>query len=293
MSSDIAHSTDRLAASAFVAIATHALLIFGISFALPNFDNVEYKQPPLDIVLAHRISDTKPDEADFHGQANQEGGGTLDDTAIPSATEDAPILSPTPAQVLEERVAQMEQRQTGEQNIVTGSGPAIEITSEVDDPDKQKAKELQEQINEQTAKLANIAAPLEMKEQLDAKKSKHRRISASIHESRDASYLDSYRRKIEYVGNLNYSDIGAAVGVYGEVTLAVGLKSDGTIHHIHVEKSSNNRILDDFAQKIIHLSAPFDPFPDEIKKDTEVLEIVRIFTFEPKSGVDARRGEKR
>jgi protein TonB len=38
-------------------------------------------------------------------------------------------------------------------------------------------------------------------------------------------------------------------------------------------------VLDQAALNIVNLAAPFEPFPDELRTEADILEIVRTFRF--------------
>jgi protein TonB len=61
--------------------------------------------------------------------------------------------------------------------------------------------------------------------------------------------------------------------------LLVAVKADGTIHQLKVLESSGHKILDDAAKNIVRLASPFAPFSEEMRKDAEVLEIIRTWQF--------------
>ncbi|MEW8584134.1 MAG: TonB family protein, partial [Candidatus Thiodiazotropha sp.] len=48
---------------------------------------------------------------------------------------------------------------------------------------------------------------------------------------------------------------------------------------IKVRHSSGHNILDDAAIRIVRLAAPFSPFPNEIRKETDILDITRTWQF--------------
>ena len=56
---------DRLTFTVFVALAFHALLIFGVAF---TFNPDSSQMPTLEITLANHKSATEPDKADFLAQ---------------------------------------------------------------------------------------------------------------------------------------------------------------------------------------------------------------------------------
>ena len=59
----------------------------------------------------------------------------------------------------------------------------------------------------------------------------------------------------------------------------VAVRSDGSVERIRVVRSSGHKLLDDAAVRIVRLSAPFAPFPPEIRKQVDVLDITRTWQF--------------
>jgi TonB family protein len=103
-------------------------------------------------------------------------------------------------------------------------------------------------------------------------------IGARVEEYRFAQYVEDWRQKIERIGNLNYPD--AAKGrLYGSLVLTVIIKSNGDLDRVEINRSSGQRLLDDAARRIVQMSAPFAAFPEAIRRDTDVLEITRTWTF--------------
>jgi protein TonB len=48
---------------------------------------------------------------------------------------------------------------------------------------------------------------------------------------------------------------------------------------VWVRRSSGHKLLDDAAVRIVKLAAPYAPFPAEIRKETDVLDITRTWQF--------------
>ena len=61
--------------------------------------------------------------------------------------------------------------------------------------------------------------------------------------------------------------------------MTVSIKSDGSLESIEVNQSSGFRVLDNAAKRIVELGAPYAAFPDDIKKDTDIISITRTWTF--------------
>ena len=101
----------------------------------------------------------------------------------------------------------------------------------------------------------------------------------------DAFYLNSWRRKIETIGNLNYPVEARKRKLYGDLRLMVAILPDGTLKEVELLQSSGHRVLDDAAVRIVRLAAPFAPFPDELRQTTDVLEIIRTWQFRKNSSL--------
>jgi protein TonB len=127
--------------------------------------------------------------------------------------------------------------------------------------------------------IARLTAELERKTLAYAKRPKRKAISASTREYKYAAYLDAWRRKVERIGNLNYPDQAKRNKLYGDLVLHVAVKADGSVEQIRVLHSSGHKILDDAAVRIVRLAAPFSPFPNEIRKETDILDITRTWQF--------------
>ena len=110
--------------------------------------------------------------------------------------------------------------------------------------------------------------------------SRVRRVTGVSPETPQLSYyFEAWRRKVERVGNLNYPDAARARSLYGSLRLLVAIAPDGTLSDVRVLESSGHRILDDAALRIVRLAAPFAPFPPGMRRNTDVLEIVRTWQF--------------
>ena len=110
--------------------------------------------------------------------------------------------------------------------------------------------------------------------------SRVRRVTGVAPASPELSYyFEAWRRKVERVGNLNYPDAARARSLYGSLRLLVAIVPDGSLRDVRVLESSGHRVLDDAALRIVRLAAPFAPFPPEMRRNTDVLEVVRTWQF--------------
>jgi protein TonB len=104
-------------------------------------------------------------------------------------------------------------------------------------------------------------------------------IGARTQEYRFAQYVEDWRAKVERIGNLNYPEMARRDKIYGKLALTVSIRADGSVESIEVNRPSGQRILDASAVRIVKLSAPFAPFPPDIRKDTDIISITRTWIF--------------
>ena len=88
------------------------------------------------------------------------------------------------------------------------------------------------------------------------KRPKRRFIGARAEEYRFARYVEDWRLKVERIGNLNYPEAARAQKLYGSLLLTTGIRADGSIESIVVERSSGKRILDLAASHIVQMGGP-------------------------------------
>ena len=96
-------------------------------------------------------------------------------------------------------------------------------------------------------------------------------------------YLASVLRKLQRIGDMNYSY--DQVGVL-EVQLVIG--AHGELLGYRLLASSGNPTLDRVADKIVHMSAPFAPFPADMKRQTDRIQLNITMDFEGYRNLYAR-----
>ena len=105
---------------------------------------------------------------------------------------------------------------------------------------------------------------------------------ALIGVERDVSlrmYVDSWRWKIERNGALNYRR-SASGRVYEPPIVTVSIRSDGSLEHVSIHRSSGVGEIDEAVRRIVHLHAPYSAFPPAIARQYDVLDIRRVWFFE-------------
>ena len=274
---------DRLSFTVFVAIALHALVVLGVTF---KYDPNPKPAPTFEVTLATHKSDKVPEKADFQAQFNQQASGTETNAQELTSERLAPFADTKPheAMPLPERQA-TEQSTVAEQNkIVTQNSSTLQVAKLDNSKDIKEQEEhpgQERDIPLVNPEIASLRAKLARQQQAYANKPRIRRItSVSTLAAADAEYLNAWRDKIEVVGNNNFPQQALKEGIFGQLRLAAVIKANGAIVDVELLQSSGYQILDNAAMQIVHLAAPFAPFPPEISKDVDQLEIIRTWRFD-------------
>jgi len=278
---------DRLSFTVFLAIASHAAIIFGITFTYAA------KQPSshtMEITLAQQRSKNKPVEPDFLAQIDQTGSGTSEEKQMLMSTNEARFHDTKiqkSSRVLTQQSLTRERRESPIIATNLSSDKRIYQEKSVDGKKREYRKAVSENsLANRAIEIASLQAKLDRQQQIFSKRPRIKRLtSISTASSPDAYYLNSWRRKIENIGNLNYPAEARKRKLYGSLRLMVAIAPDGSLEKVELLESSGHTTLDDAAIRIVKLAAPFAPFPDELRKNTDLLEIIRTWQFRKNSSL--------
>ena len=278
--SDPNDGNDRLGFALFLAIALHAIVIFGIGFA---FLQRSAAPPSLEVTLAQRPTEQKNDKAEMLAQANQLGSGELLErrevtTDKQSLYDDNELRDTQPAPQPEPLQQQGERNQ---QNLITTRSESRAIDDNV-------SKQGQEQNKQRDAPrvmpmdaLSSLHARLDRQKQAYNKIPKTLRLtSASTKAADHAAYLNYWIEKVERTGNLYYPEHARTSKIYGDILLVVTLLPDGSVESVEIVSSSGHPTLDQAAVTTVRLAAPFAPFPQKMSEWNK-MEITRTWRYMP------------
>lgn len=305
----ILKSQDPLLLTIIGSALLHAFVIVAIKFEMPEPKTLLDKLPALEVVLVNAKTEAKPSKADALAQANLDRGGNTDEdrrakSALPVPQQVPEKTQIKPAEMTRQAAQQAEADAEAErqrQRIVELEKQAQALMTQakskqvVDDKPKKEAEQTQpEQGREQQstsrtldradlataiADMAKLEAQIAKQQEEYQKRPKRKFLGARTQEYRFATYVEGWRQKVEKVGNLNYPEAAKEQKIYGQLRMTVSIKADGSLESIEINQSSGHPILDNAARRIVELASPYAPFPENIRKDTDILSITRTWTF--------------
>ena len=275
------YKNNILKLSILLSFVLHFLAIQLIHFKpIKPFQN---KLSQIEVVLTNS-KDNHQVDADVVGQSNSNKGGNIE--------KDAHKKSPLPIITENKNTFQLNNR--GDQPAVgKASSPSQEKTVKKEAPNLNEPKAIQQPketnvINKSISKEDILASANEISASDAAlsnqvsnfeKQPRRKYIGARTKEYKYALYAEAWRQKVETLGNMNYPEEAREKKFSGQLRMTVSLKPDGRIDNIEINQSSGFKILDDAAKRIVELGAPYAPFPEDIRKEVDILSITRTWTF--------------
>jgi protein TonB len=255
-------------------LAVHVLAL-AVRFVDPDMLRLRSTDPALEVILVNARSQSRPSTPEALAQVNLDGGGANDagrrTSPLPNMMQqrDGETLEAARA-----RLEQLEQQQAqtlamfekGEFSVATPERqtPTVQPDSGTADSTLDVLSRLQAEIGKRISDYQ--------------KRPRRHHFMPSTSEYRYARYVEDWRSWVERIGNEHYPE-DARGRIYGALRMTVVIGSDGRLVQAVIEESSGSAVLDRAARHIVKLSAPFPPFPPEIARDTDILEITRTWIF--------------
>ena len=262
-----------------LSLVVFGVLILGVGFTR---DDAAPVTPTLDVILTETRSDQPPQDADFIAQANNQGGGESDRPERPREEQLAPVPKADPGVAPEPLEAQAPPPEPEPiPRVLSTLAPSPVVLPVPKDQRETEPSLLPpgRELVEQSLEMARLAAEIERRQELMAKRPKRKFISASTREYEYATYLRAWVATVERVGNLNYPDEARRRGLGGRLVMTVAVRRDGSIEEIVLNRSSGLGVLDQAAMRIVRLSEPYPPLP-RTQENIDVLHITRTWQFQ-------------
>lgn len=226
---------------------------------------------PLSVVLVNASNKTPPLKASKLAQADLQGGGKTESQDA-TALHRARLGAEARLEVLEKQHKQMLAKLDEQRNRSGGrkSGDEQKITPQLNSLEAELAKRLQSDGREPRRKVLT---------------------GANTKAVSFAHYYDAMRQKIEAYGSAFFPRANGRP-LYGSLVIVVSVDNQGRITSnaqgkdgLSIGRSSGNPELDRQALAIVRASAPFGPFPSEMRNQIDVLDWISTFEF-TRDGID-------
>jgi periplasmic protein TonB len=274
-------ANDRMLTTCFLAALFHGIVILGVTFSAPKGDADGSGGPALEVILVNTQAPAaaKNPHARYVAQRTQLGSGNMADggrTVIPNS-------SPMPADRLgmpggDGLSAQQAADDSGDDELVATHAPAVNILYFAA-PTATKAASQVPELLEKKLDLGMTPNDDGIELHMRGESKNQLWIAADTRESDVAVYLDSWRRKIERVGTLNFPDVARRQKLSGTPVIEVTIGADGALLNTVVRRSSGHTEIDEAAMRILKLAAPYDPFSSTLSAKHDEIRIAYEWQF--------------
>lgn len=261
-----------------ISIALHAVAL-SVKFRFPEMVLNKARESQLEVILVNSKTAAKPAEPQARAQANLDAGGNTDEnrrakTPLPAAREQ---LVGTELLESRQRAHESEASQPKLLAKTESQRSMPEESQKVEQPER--ASPMDGADLAQTAlAMARMEAQISRQFEEYNKRPRKKFVGARVTEAVEAQYVEDWRQKVERVGNLNYPDT-ARGKLYGSLVLTVGIRADGELESIEINRPSGYQVLDEAARRIVRLAAPYGTFPAALRRNVDILVITRTWTF--------------
>jgi protein TonB len=274
-------ASDRMLTTCFLAALFHGIVILGVTFSSPGSKSSGNDAPGLEVIL---VNDQAPSvaqnpNAQYLSQRSQRGSG--------NTLENERALIPKSSLMPVERpgipsgdglAAQQAGTDAGDEELIATHRPAQRILYFASATAAEQASQLP-LLLEKRPDLAMSPNDDGVELRMRGEAKQQLWIAADTRESDVAVYLDSWRRKIERVGTINFPDAARREKLSGTPVIEVTIGSDGKLLQTMVRRSSGHAEIDEAAMRILKLAAPFDPFPRELSARHDEIRIAYEWQF--------------
>jgi len=246
-----------------VSLIIHALFL-SFRWGIGEIQNRRLNTP-LSVVLVNASNKTPPNQANKLAQADLQGGGKSENQDA-TALHRARLGAEARLEVSEKQQKQMLAK-LDEQRAKSGgrkSGDEQKIAPQLNSLEAELAKQLQADGREPRRKVLT---------------------GANTRAVTFAHYFDAMRQKIEAYGSTFFPRANGRP-LYGSLIIVMSVDSQGRIttnaqgkDGVSIGRSSGNPELDRQALAIVRASAPFGPFPSEMRNQIDVLDWISTFDF--------------
>ncbi len=254
-------------------------LVLGIVFTLED-KSTNDPMPTLDVILSKQKSPDTPDKADYLAENDQQGGGESEKSVRPQNIKTG-ISVEDEGNHLQEQIENIPNIQDLKNTeLISTSDSTIKIHKSQTAPDIKNTENNSKKLLTKSQKLAKLENNISTRIEKYAKRPKSKFISASTKSYEFANYMQTWVKKIERVSNLNYPVEAKQREFIGTIIMTVGINSSGSIKETYINKSSGYKAIDDAAEHLVQLSAPFEAIPNNIN-NVDILYITRTWQFLP------------
>jgi periplasmic protein TonB len=274
-------ANDRMLTTCFLAALVHGIIILGVTFSASHGAADQGDGPALEVVLVNEQTPSVKSnpKAEYLAQRSQRGSGNTLKPERARIPRSSLMTAERPGIPDGEGAAALESgTDLGDDEIIATHAATTRILyfAAADADEKPSKLPL---LLEKRADLGMAANDDGVELRIRGEARQQLWIAADTKESDVAVYLDSWRRKIERVGTMNFPSVAKNRKLSGTPVIEVTIGADGKLLESVVRRSSGRAEIDEAAMRILTLAAPYDPFPPDLATKHDQIRIAYEWQF--------------
>ena len=265
---------DPLTVGITVSLVLHFAAMM-VRFTAPDPTRFLPSESPLEVVLVNAQTREAPLAPEVQAQVNMVGGGDRDSgrsrSPLPAEqrAEDGEALQRQQA-----RVRQLEAEQRRLLALSRGPSSLVDPSRDAREPSDQRDANAEETRSMITRLQAQID------KQIEDYNKRPRRLTYGVNAVgvNYARYVDAWAEAIERIGTDRFP-VEARGKMYDSLIITVEIDRFGNVVDVLINRKSKYEALNRAIKQIVYAGAPYAPFSDAMRKDGDILQIVRTWTF--------------
>ncbi|MDD2892589.1 MAG: energy transducer TonB [Halothiobacillaceae bacterium] len=291
-----------------IALSAH-LLLLSIHFAIPERAPPKASLPIVQIDLQATPPSPPPKKAEMIAEREQRAtepsrAAAPKTSAQAQPTRAPPVVTPppapppepepTPAEPLSEPPPALRQEKVvaknaavSEKNITPPKPTPPARPPKPTAPPVEATPPVTTSLTERGLQMARLKSDVLQQSLRDDVTARSAVLTANTRYGAEAAYLNAWVNKVESIGNQNYPEEARRKKLSGRLILKVKIDAWGKVLSVDVQQSSGQKVLDEAAENIVRMGAPYAKFPIEMREKYDQITILRTWAFGP-SGVNTR-----
>jgi protein TonB len=273
-----------LSSTLFVAALCHGVVILGVTFTAGPLGDRD-ALPTLRVTLVANSPEAEnpsAEDADFLAQRTQSGSGELAAGERPTRTlaADSLVTQPGNPGGMDRRDGRPRELAPSTELLLTRNLSPEQLDA-LPRPNDNPASTI-ESAAELIAgpSIPTLAIDVSTRAELPTYDQRDLIASPSTRESSLATYLNTWRSRVERIGTVNFPVQARDREAFRSPTLEVAIDADGRLVEIIIRRSSGSSTLDQAALTILRMAAPFEPLPPAVRAESDVLRFAYEWDFE-------------
>ncbi|RRN44769.1 hypothetical protein EHV23_00245 [Lautropia dentalis] len=264
---------DPLTVGIVASLIVHGAML-AVRFTAADPNRFLPAESQLEVVLLNASTQAKPVKAEVLAQVNSEAGGDHDKgrarSPLPASAQNRD------GDTLQAQQARIQQLEAEQQRLLALNNDNESTPQSRPQPDAKTADRSEQEALKQ--QIARMQAQIDRQLEDYAKRPKRLTYGVNATGVNYARYVNAWADRIEKIGTERFPE-EARGKMYDALTVTVELDKYGNVVDVLINKKSRFDVLNRKVKEIVLAGAPYDAFTADMRKDGDILQIVRTWTF--------------